>query len=649
MSSIQFSKQTILTAIVLITGLSAGAQEAARPQPKWWFGVSGAANFNKYRGTTQELNQDVSVPTAFHKGSGVRPYFSVLTEYRPNKVLGGSLNIAYDGRGGKFKEVMAPCDCPANLSTNISYIAIEPSLRIAPFSSGFYIFGGPTLSFNTSKSFVYKQDKQDDKKGDWSEVHSTVFSGQAGIGYDVPVSSKTNSTQVTLSPFASFLTDFGHDARSVESWSMYSYRAGVALKFGKSKKVIPLVAPESEPVLNEAGFRFSVTPPDDAVALRQVKEMFPLRNSVYFDEGSVSIPSRYTSLSPAQAKSFRELTLQDGQPDDLSKGRSARQMAVYHNILNIMGDRMRLNPRSEVALTGISQMSAGEGGSMAQAVKQYLVSAFGIDPSRISVQGNQQSADIATSTVAGDDPALIQSTWRRVDITSKSPELLLQVGGASSPWLQPVNLNSVDDAKVVFNAPGADTSVLSWKLLVTDDKGAVRNFGPYTGNQVSIPTSAILGARTSGDYKVTMTANMKNGQVVEKMTGLALKQPTKPVSQDFRYSILFNFDESTTTPYYRKFLTEHVTPLITDNATVIIRGHTDKIGQPLYNQKLSEERAAETKNIIEAALAQKGIKGVTFRSAGFGQETESALFKNQSPEELVYNRTVTVDILPAVR
>src|SRR5207249_2774416 len=90
-------------------------------QPNWWFGVSGAANFNFYDGTTQRLNNSLIVPTAFHNGFGVRPYGSILMEYRPAGVWGGMLNVAYDGRGGKFKDVVAPCNCPATLGTNTSY------------------------------------------------------------------------------------------------------------------------------------------------------------------------------------------------------------------------------------------------------------------------------------------------------------------------------------------------------------------------------------------------------------------------------------------------------------------------------------------------------------------------------------------------
>ena len=225
------------------------AQTLQRVKPVWWFGQSGAVNYNTFRGTTQVLNQNTTVPTAFHKGEDVRPYASVLTEYRPGKVLGGMLNVAYDNRGGKFDQVMAPCDCPANLKTNLSYVTIEPSLRIAPFSNAFYIFTGPVISFNVTKRFDYSQDKQPDVREDFSNIHKTVFSGQAGAGIDIPLSAKASATQMTLSPFASFQTDFGRSPRSIESWAIYTIRAGFALKFGTGKIAAPIVIPVPEKVV----------------------------------------------------------------------------------------------------------------------------------------------------------------------------------------------------------------------------------------------------------------------------------------------------------------------------------------------------------------------------------------------------------------
>ncbi|HUP11639.1 MAG TPA: outer membrane beta-barrel protein, partial [Niastella sp.] len=233
MSHNPLSKQKVACLFLMLsfTGIAVHAQTVKRVQPIWWFGESVAANYNTYRGTTQLLNNNTNVPTAFHNGNAIKPYASLLTEYRPNKVWGGMLNIAFDNRGGSFNDEMAPCNCPATLTTNLSYIAVEPSVRLAPFSSTFYVFAGPTLGINLSKTFEYTQEKQQDKTADWSAIRKTVLSAQAGAGIDIPLSARTSPVQMTLSPFASFQTDLGQAPRKVENWSIYTVRAGIALKF----------------------------------------------------------------------------------------------------------------------------------------------------------------------------------------------------------------------------------------------------------------------------------------------------------------------------------------------------------------------------------------------------------------------------------
>jgi hypothetical protein len=51
------------------------------------------------------------------------------------------LQAGYDSRKGDFDQVITACDCPADLSTNLSYITVEPSLRFV--KSNFYLYGGP--------------------------------------------------------------------------------------------------------------------------------------------------------------------------------------------------------------------------------------------------------------------------------------------------------------------------------------------------------------------------------------------------------------------------------------------------------------------------------------------------------------------------
>ena len=84
-----------------------------------------------------------------------------------------------------------------------------------------------------------------------------------------------------------------------------------------------------------------------------LERAFPIRNYVFFNIGSTDIPDRYVLLRKGQVKDFREDQLEVTAPKELT-GRSKRQMTVYYNVLNILGDRMVKYPATTVVLTGSS-------------------------------------------------------------------------------------------------------------------------------------------------------------------------------------------------------------------------------------------------------------------------------------------------------
>jgi outer membrane protein OmpA-like peptidoglycan-associated protein len=577
------SKTVFLLFGLLISCTAIFAQTEKRVEPKWWFGYSVAANINQYNGTTQMLNAATTVPTAFHKGKSVRPYASFLLEYRPNKVVGFMMNLAYDNRSAKFNQVMAPCNCPADLSTNLSYFSIEPSLRIAPFASAFYLFAGPTIGININKDFVYVQDKQVDQRGDFSDIRKTMLSAQAGAGIDIPLSKKSNTSQVTLSPFASFQTNLFQAPRTVETWDMYTIRAGLALKFGKVATAAPLKQTPAAPIetvrvvtVKEPNLAFSVRAPKIVPAERQVKEIFPLRNSVFFNMGSSDIPSRYVQLGKNESTNFKEAELQEQQPANLNNGRAARQLNVYYNILNIMGDRMRNNPNSSILLTGASDKNPTEGRLMAENIKQYLVNNYDIDPSRITTDGRDKPVIPSEQPGGTKQLDLLREGDRRVDITSTSSAMLLEVGGETSPFLKPVQIKTYQedplDTHVIFTNKGATELLNSWRVELKDEAGVVQNYGPYYLDQSSVSGKSILGNNASKNYQVTMFGTTKSGEIIQKESSVSVAKSESLKQEGLRYSILFDFDKSDAIAAYEKFLTDVVAPLIQDNGTAIIHG-----------------------------------------------------------------------------
>ena len=250
--------KTLIVSAFISTGMQTKAQAQQYSKPSWYFGVVGAANVNFFDGSTRQLNAEFTSPATFHKGRGVGMYAGGLIQYRPAKsVLGFMLQGGYDSRRGKFKQQTTPCNCPADLSTNLSYVTLEPSLLLAPFKNGFYIYAGPRMAFTTEKSFTYKQGvnpafpnqaSNPDVKGEINNTQITRISGQVGMGYDFMMGSSTSKSKFVVSPFVSYHPYFGQNPRTVETWNLTTVRAGIALKVGTGRK-LPAPPPPPIPVV----------------------------------------------------------------------------------------------------------------------------------------------------------------------------------------------------------------------------------------------------------------------------------------------------------------------------------------------------------------------------------------------------------------
>jgi outer membrane protein OmpA-like peptidoglycan-associated protein len=660
-------KSLLLSALIILgiqSPLNAQTQEPM-VKPSWWFGAAAGANFNFYRGSTHELDDNFKPPVAFHNGFGVGLYVAPTIEfYKPKSMFGVMLQAGYDSRKGKFEQTLTPCDCPQDLKTNLSYITIEPSLRFAPFKSNFYMYVGPRLAFNLQKSFTYQlqpnpefvdQVPGPEIEGEFSSARNMLVSMQVGAGYDIFLSKDNKRAQFVLSPFVSYHPYFGQNPRSIETWNVSTVRVGAALKFGVSKKAPTkketVVKPVKEPVAVVPAVDFTVNSPENIPAKRTVRETFPLINYVFFDLGSTEIPKRYVLLKKSEVAEFKEDNVELYTPANLS-GRSDRQMVVYYNVLNILGDRMVKNPSSTIKLVGSSEVSNADAREMAESVKTYLVSVFEISSSRITTEGRNKPKIPSQQPGGTQELVLLREGDRRVSIESSSPALLMEFQSGPDAPLKPITILAQQEAPVesyvTFNNEGADEAFTSWSLEVKDKDGKVQNFGPYTQDVVAIPGKTILGTNPEGHYKVKMIGTTKEGKKVEKETEVHMVLWTPSSSEEvMRFSVPYNFNESSSIAMYNKYLTEVVAPKIPKGGKVIIHGYTDVIGDAAHNQKLSADRANDVKKILQKALSNSGrTDAVTFEVLGLGEDPKLSPFENKYPEERFYNRTVVIDIIP---
>lgn len=112
---------------------------------------------------------------------------------------------------------------------------------------------------------------------------------------------------------------------------------------------------------------------------------------------------------------------------------------------------------------------------------------------------------------------------------------------------------------------------------------------------------------------------------------------------DVPQQVSFDFDSAALRPEGRAALRDVANVLVNNPRTTIdVIGHTDSIGDPAYNQRLSERRAQSVADF----LAGQGVRGDRLLIAGMGQRQPIA--SNATDAGRAQNRRVEIQINPLV-
>ncbi|HYF03707.1 MAG TPA: OmpA family protein, partial [Patescibacteria group bacterium] len=642
------------------------AQNAARPL----YGLFGQYAINNHSANFQNLPDAFSCGANYTSGRGGGFSIGALYEVPFADAFKMSLRASYlsdnatlrssenqllgingEAQNGTFEKT---------LGAEISTIGLEPSIGYQLYR-GLNLHAGARIGFLMQKAYEQKEQivnpgnavfsenqtrTRNQSSGDISGTSALQAALLGGLSYDIPLNAEAT---FIASPeiFYSFgLTSFV----SGLNWTGNALRAGVSFKMSPAASH-PVLAPPTEtpipvtptpppvpPVLTARLDAVGVLENGTEVALTSIvveeflrRQSQPLLPYIFFDDNSAEIPVRYNRITAARVSEY-----------SLNQLYSLETIKAYHEILNIIGKRLRDNPSANITLSGHNSNTGNERNNVnlsrqrAENIKNYLTSVWDIPSSRISVQAR----NLPSSPSNTQEPDGIEEN-RRVEITSSSPHIL-------SPIVLNDTLRTVSPQAVRFKTNvQSGAGIENWNITLTGAQGYTVKQLTGTGSISGISdirTDEIASALPSGRGAVIYTLEARDnvGQIFKTDDRIiALENRTIDVKhresgtdkEIENYSLmLFEFDKADLSAENER-ITRSIKSSIKPGANITVTGYTDRFGDENYNLRLSENRARNVARIL-------GIS--TENARGLGENV--LLYDNTLPEGRFYSRTINITV-----
>jgi len=537
-------------------------------------------------------------------------------------------------------------------------------------TSEHHVEAGPLFSDDTIRDTTIGS-------GNLSKRLAFVPSLELGASYEAPLSDKLRArpgVEVSI-PFGGYASGSPSWLGSMSFWRAIEVNASLALLFDLTPRremvpvfvkreilvPIPKLRPPTPAKLTASirAVAISSTGVQSNVVRMTVEEVRtrnadPVLNYIFFDAGSAKFPERYvTYTSPEEAqRKFQGST----DRNDISL------MKLYRETLNIVGDRLRKYPSVTITLIGSTDNTDDRVSGTApsgrttsellalarqrsEAVRDYLVNVWQIDPKRLKIEATLLPAKPSPSaTEAG------RAENRRVEFRVES-------GNPSGVRItDPITVTNIEHLATpdrIDLLPSVQTEGGILRTYASISAGGVelQSFSGTAENQqaekVWAPTEATLTRLRDSleiNYDVWDSAGNHahaNSSIPLDVIHVASNRPERIE----RFSlILFGFDESKLNSNNGRSIRSaaEMIPKIPVRR-VLIQGYTDETGDPTHNDALSEARATEVQNRLEEMLNAEGAaEPADIHSEGHG--SRDLLYDNTLPEGRFFSRTVTITI-----
>jgi outer membrane protein OmpA-like peptidoglycan-associated protein len=360
----------------------------------------------------------------------------------------------------------------------------------------------------------------------------------------------------------------------------------------------------------------------------EIEENYSLLPQIFFPEGEARLQRTGMSLiDKSRTEGFSESTL------------SKNTIEVYHDLLNIIGQRMRENSAETITLVGCNSNVGDERNNLdlskarAEGVRRYLQEVWGIDASRINIKAMNLPA--SPSNNMSEDG---QAENRRVEIVPANPSLLRAVA------IKNATVRSSPRVIDVVPSVYSEAGLASWSARITQEGRELRSFSgestpeKYVWNVTGDPYPKLEKPVTISYEAVDRTGQRKSNAVSVDVKQMSIRRKRFEQKDDKRIDrfslIVFDFNKADLNADNKRIL-EEVQSRIEPNSVVTIAGYADKSGDAEYNRDLARRRCME----VEKVIAVKSVKPLI---SPIGSDI--LLYDNSTPEGRAYCRTVQIVI-----